>query len=156
MNGSGKREINPRKAAQELTANSPLSQKQAAAYVYFNTIDDPEKQATDIFHIPAGELENELTEAEEIAEGAKKIKKMDIEGTPLKAQIDILIGCGLLTEKQAKAFRACKEAGDKTASKTLDRSIEAIREDSQKAETKIEQAREMYGWLIDYSGVEVY
>lgn len=156
MTRHGKREIDPRKAARELSESSPLSKKQAAAYVYFNTIDDPDKQPKDIFHIPESKLAEEKRTANKIAEASKKIKQMDVEGTCLRDKLDILVGCGLLTERQAEAFRTYGNISEKAASEMLDRPITDIREDSKQAQDKIEKSREMFGWLHNHLGVEVY
>ena len=156
MNRHGKREIDPREAAHELAENSPLTEKQAVAYVYFNTIDDPKKRAEDIFYITQQELKKEKQRANEIAEAAKKVKKMDVEDTRAKDKADILVGCGLLTESQAEAFHIYSNLSDDAASEKLDRPIESIREDFDRAQARIEESREMFGWLHKHSGVEDY
>jgi len=156
MGDSNKRVVNPQQAAKELEECSPLSEKQAVAYVYFKTIDDPQKQAPDIFHIPENELKDEIETAENVAEAAKIVKKTDVGETDLKDKMDILVGCGFLKESQADAFRTSKEASIETASKMLDRPVDDIRKDSESVAVKIEKAREMYNWLHQYSGTEAW
>jgi hypothetical protein len=156
MTKFGERKIDPREAAHELAESSPLSQKQAVAYVYFNTIDDPQKRPMDIFHIPERELAKEKDRAIEIVEAAKKVKQMDVEETRLRDKADILVGCGLLTENQAEAFHTYSNVSEEAASEMLDRPIEDIHKDFKRAQTKIEESREMFDWLHRHSGAEVY
>jgi len=156
METADKREINPQRAAKELEECSPLTEKQAAAYVYFKTIDDPQKQARDIFHIPESDLKAEIEAAEKAADAAKLVKKTDVGETDLNDRMDILVGSEFLTEAQADAFLISEEAGIETASKMLERPVEDIRDDAEAVEERIEEARAMYRWLHQYSGMEVW
>ncbi len=156
MNGNGKQKIDPRQAAQKLSETDILSEKEAVAYVYFHIIDDPQNQAQDIFHIPESELEAEKEGADQIVEAAKKVMQMKNRETRLKDKADILVGCGLLTDNQAEAYSNYGQVGDETVSEMLDRPIKDIKDDFDAAETKIEQAEEVYQWLIEHTGFEKY
>ncbi len=156
MNKNGKRKIDPRQAAQKLTETGLLSEKEAVAYVYFHIIDDQQKQAQDIFYIPESELEAEKEEADQMVEAAKKVMRIKNRETRLKDKADILVGCGLLTENQAEAYSNYGQVGDETVSEMLDRPIKGIQDDFEAAETKIEQAEEVYQWLIEHTGFEKY
>ena len=76
--------------------------------------------------------------------------------TRLKDKADILVGCGLLTDNQAEAYSNYGQVGDETVSEMLDRPIKDIKDDFDAAETKIEQAEEVYQWLIEHTGFEKY
>jgi len=156
MNENGRRKIDPRQAAQRLSETGLLSQKQTVAYVYFHIIDDPQKQAQDIFRIPESELEAEKERADQMVEAAKKVMRMKNRGTRLKNKADILVGCGLLTENEAEAYSNYGQVGDETVSEMLDRPIKDIQDDFEAAETKIEQAEKVYQWLIEHTGFEKY
>jgi len=156
MNGNGTQKIDPRQAAQRLSETDLLSEKEAVSYVYFHVIDDPQKQAQKIFYIPESELEAEKERADQMVEAAKKVMRMKNRETRLKDKADILVGCGLLTENQAEAYSNYGQVGDETVSEMLDRPIKDIQDDFEAAETKIEQAEEVYQWLIEHTGFEKY
>ena len=156
MNRNGERKIDPRQAAQKLSETGLLSEKEAVAYVYFHIIDDPQKQAKDIFHISESELQAQKGRADQMVEAAKKAMRVKNRGTRLKDKANILVGCGLGTEHQAEAYSNYGQVGDETVSKMLDRPIKDIQHDFEAAKTKIEQAEEVYQWLIEHTGIEKY
>lgn len=126
------------------------------AYIYFEVIDDPEKQPEDLFHIPEVELKKEKEGAINLVNSALKVKQMEDRGTSQTEMMDVLAGTGLLTGEQAEAYSTYGSVSDEAASRELDRAIDDIRNDSEQVEEMLEQAREVYGFMVRHTGAEVY
>ncbi|WP_152418312.1 hypothetical protein [Halorubrum aidingense] len=156
MSDYGRRKRDPRELASDLAEIGLLSEKQSAAYIYFEVIDDPDKQPEDLFHISEEELRNEREDAVNLVKSAKKVKRMENRGTNQTEMMDILAGTGLLSGEQAEAYSTYGNISDNAASEELGRSIDDIRDDSEQVETILEQSRRVYGFVVQHAGVEAY
>lgn len=156
MDRYGERKIDPRETAQKLAEISPLSEKQAVSYVYFNIIADPNKRAENIFHIAKHELEKERHEAKRIIEATKIAKKLDVDKACFREKSATLVKSGLITDRQSKAYRDYLNVGEAKASEMLGRPTEEIHQDVKTVETILDQLRETYRWIVTDMGVEVY